>query len=477
MKKALLKSLSLRLLTLIALFACAFSGVRAEEKTSTLTFKAKCGGSGTADDGVVWTITSDGLESAYDSTKGIHYGTGSSAVGYITLTTSDILGTIKKVVVNASTAKGVSNPTVSVTIGGASFGGGAQAITSTATNYTFEGAYQGEIVVKIQKPTTAVNALYCKQIIVTYDETANPTCSAPTFSPAAGIFTGSQSVTLTSSTDGATIYYTTDGTDPTESSTLYTAPITVSETTTIKAIAVKGGMDNSAVASATYTITQPSTIAEVREQATGSVFTKGVVTSVEGKNVYIQDATAAILVYGSAAITDLTVGDEITISGSLTTYHGLLEIQNPEYQIVSTDNTVTPEVMTIAEVLASDKQGWLVKIEEATVTAIDNQNVTITQGDNAIVVRFNTAPSDFAVNNKLTLTGNIGCYDAVQIANPTDITIATAAVAQPTFSPAAGTYTGAQNVTIACETEGATIKYSFDNETWQDYSAAIQLSE
>ena len=248
--------------------------------------------------------------------------------------------------------------------------------------------------------------------------TANPLCAAPTFSPAAGTYSSAQNVTLSTSTEGATIHYTTDGAEPTTNSSVYNSAITVSQTTTIKAIAVAEGYNNSAVASATYTITQPSTIAEVREQATGSVFTKGVVTSVEGKNVYIQDATAAILVYGSAAITDLTVGDEITVSGSLTTYHGLLEIQNPEYQIVSTGNTVTPEVMTIAEVLESDKQGWLVKIEEATVTAIDNQNVTITQGDNAIVVRFNTAPSDFAVNDKLTLTGNIGCYDGVQIANP-----------------------------------------------------------
>jgi hypothetical protein len=47
--------------------------------TSTLTFSAKCNGSGTADDNVSWTVTSDGTESDFDSTKGIHYGTGSAA--------------------------------------------------------------------------------------------------------------------------------------------------------------------------------------------------------------------------------------------------------------------------------------------------------------------------------------------------------------------------------------------------------------
>lgn len=63
----------------------------------------------------------------------------------------------------------------------------------------------------------------------------------PVFSPAGGTYSKAQDVTITSATTQAKIYYTTDGSDPTEQSTLYTAPINVSEATTIKAIAVLDG--------------------------------------------------------------------------------------------------------------------------------------------------------------------------------------------------------------------------------------------
>ena len=76
----------------------------------------------------------------------------------------------------------------------------------------------------------------------------------PTFSPTDGTYTETQSVTISCSTAGAEIYYTTDGSIPTSSSTKYTEAIPVTSTTTIKAIAVKDGMANSEVATATYTI-------------------------------------------------------------------------------------------------------------------------------------------------------------------------------------------------------------------------------
>lgn len=134
---------------------------------STLEFNAACGGSGTADDDAKWTVSSDGTESSFDGTKGIHYGTGSAQVQYITLSTSDISGTITKVVVNASTASGVS-ATVSVTVGGSAFGGDAQTLTSSAADYTFMGSASGEIIVTVTKPSKAAKALYVKSIAVTY---------------------------------------------------------------------------------------------------------------------------------------------------------------------------------------------------------------------------------------------------------------------------------------------------------------------
>ena len=152
---------------LLAIAAAATGPARAQS-TSTLNFTAAYGsGPATADDNVVWTVTSDGTESNFDNTKGIHYGTNSAEVQYIQLSTSGISGTITQVVVNASTASGVT-ATVGVTVGGDAFGGNAQSLTASAANYTFTGSAEGAIVVRVEKPSLATKALYVKSIVVTY---------------------------------------------------------------------------------------------------------------------------------------------------------------------------------------------------------------------------------------------------------------------------------------------------------------------
>ena len=80
--------------------------------------------------------------------------------------------------------------------------------------------------------------------------------AAPTFSPVAGSYTSTQNVTLSCATEGTTIYYTTNGSAPTSSSTAYSSAISVSETTTINAIAYKSD-NSSVVSSATFTIVPP----------------------------------------------------------------------------------------------------------------------------------------------------------------------------------------------------------------------------
>ena len=167
------------------------------------------------------------------------------------------------------------------------------------------------------------------------------------------------------------------------------------------------------------------TIAEARAQGTGAVVTRGIITSIIGsssKTAYIQDATAAIVVYGSFTA---VVGDEIRVSGTLSNYNGLLEITNPSVTVLSSSNTVEPEVMTVAEAAISSNQGWYIRIEEATVNAISNQNVTIAQDESTIEVRFTSADDvDFEVNNIISLDGNIGSYNGNnQIANPQNVTV------------------------------------------------------
>ena len=75
----------------------------------------------------------------------------------------------------------------------------------------------------------------------------------PTFSVAAGAYFEAQTVELACATEGATIHYTLDGTDPTEASPVYSAALVINATTTVKAIAIKAGAE-SGIVSATYTI-------------------------------------------------------------------------------------------------------------------------------------------------------------------------------------------------------------------------------
>lgn len=83
-----------------------------------------------------------------------------------------------------------------------------------------------------------------------------PVVSLPKFTPASGDYTTTQNVEISCDTEGATIYYTIDGKNPTEESDVYNAPVEVSKTTTIKAFATKEGMKNSGIATATFNIVE-----------------------------------------------------------------------------------------------------------------------------------------------------------------------------------------------------------------------------
>ncbi len=135
-------------------------------QTSTLTFTAKCNGSGTADDGAVWTVTSDAAESTY-ADDGIHYGTNSAAVQYVQLTTSDISGTVSQVVVRTRDAR--AKATVSVTVGGTAYTcSGSATATNTSADYTFTGSSSGAIVVRVDRGSAETKAIYVKSVVVTY---------------------------------------------------------------------------------------------------------------------------------------------------------------------------------------------------------------------------------------------------------------------------------------------------------------------
>ncbi|MGC2161964.1 MAG: chitobiase/beta-hexosaminidase C-terminal domain-containing protein [Silvibacterium sp.] len=142
-----------------------------------------------------------------------------------------------------------------------------------------------------------------------------PNAAVPTFSPAAGTYTAAQDVSLSDTTSGASIYYTTNGSTPTTASALYSTPIAVSSTTTIEAIAVASGYANSDVASGAYTISEPAAATPSFSPAPGAYSS--------AQNVTLSDTTAGTSIYfttdGSIPTSSSTLyATPITVSSTTT---------------------------------------------------------------------------------------------------------------------------------------------------------------
>lgn len=120
----------------------------------------------------------------------------------------------------------------------------------SSSGYTKLNAYVYETL----DPNGAKVAFGLPALVVTQTRETTTAAATPIASPAAGAVTAGTSVTLTTTTEGATIYYTLDGTTPDMTSDVYTGPIPVSAAVTIKAIAVLEGYDPSTALSAAYTI-------------------------------------------------------------------------------------------------------------------------------------------------------------------------------------------------------------------------------
>ena len=230
--------------------------------------------------------------------------------------------------------------------------------------------------------TTAVR--YVDDVSITYstgDE--KPVCIAPTFSPAAGTYTSAQSVTISSETDGATIYYTVDGTEPTTESNVYSRAIPVNETTTIKAFAAKADCSNSAVASATYTIIalnhagtaeDPYTVADALSAVDAGVGITGVyATGIVSQIVTAYNSSYGNITYNISAdgkvdsdqlqayrgkgkdgawftsADDVKVGDIVVVYGNLTKYNSTYEFE-ADNQLYNLERpVVTSPTLTVSK--------------------------------------------------------------------------------------------------------------------------------
>jgi hypothetical protein len=165
------------------------------------------------------------------------------------------------------------------------------------------------------------------------------TVAAPGFSPGGGTYTSAQSVTITSSTSGATIRYTTNGTTPTDTvGTLYSAPVSIGATATLKAIAYKSGMTNSTVTSATYTINIPQVAAPSFSPPAGSYSSAQSVTitsATSGASIrYTTNGTTPTSTTGTLYASPVSISSSATLKAIA-------------YKSGMTDSTVTSGVYTI----------------------------------------------------------------------------------------------------------------------------------
>jgi hypothetical protein len=215
-------------------------------------------------------------------------------------------------------------------------------------------------------------------IAVTYGELTDNFVATPTFSVKGGTYYDAQSVELTQAEADA-IYYTLDGTTPTTASTKYEGAITVAETTTIKAIAVKGE-NASEVVEAEYVIekrAEANSIAEAKEQEGEFVVNFPLTVGYAAySNVFVTDGTDFIQIYKSGIGDGLKQGDVIP-AGWNATY--------------TCYNNVTPELVPAGSLPAATEGTFTAKeVEAADVTAALVNSVVVVKN----VVFEEATPSD-----------------------------------------------------------------------------------
>lgn len=406
-----------KLFTLVTLLAAAF-GI-ANAATTNYTCESMGGKSTTNTD---FTVTfgdySMALAKGSGATAPVYNATGKDLRTYAknTLTLTTTGETFNTVVFNISTAgmrrltdiaASTGSVTVDATAKTATWTGNAVTtvtfVVGDAATYGSDGATKGG-----QLDFTSID-------ITTGSGAAEETVAKPSFSVAAGTYYCTQTVSLYCGTSGSTIYYTTDGTTPTTSSTVYSEALTISSTTTVKALAVKGEKQ-SAVAEAAYVIGTPAAVANIAafkaaDDDTYVQFTNTVsVLAHNGKNIYVKDDSGYGFFYGDV-LNGKTYknGDVIPAGfvGKKVTYNNEPELScypTDGFKAAASNSPIDAEEITTAGVVAQNF-GHYVVIKEAKLSYI-NKTITDATG---------TAPIRTGMGGYGSTTDTTKVYDVIAV--------------------------------------------------------------
>ena len=335
----------------------------------------------------------------YNNSNGIQMNKGK---GTYIKNTDALPGYIKQIKMTW-TATGKNSPTLYAN---------ANAVASTSsTNLGTQANDETEQIINITNPatanykyfyfdgTTVTGACYMSSLKITYAvevdatvrtnyatdcNTVLPVCETPTFNIEEGEYTVVKNVTIETATEGATIYYTTDGSNPATSETkqIYSSAVRVDHTLTLKAVAVKENYVNSTVKSAEYTINLPQCATPTFSVAAGRYTeTKSVELSCETEGADIYYTTdGETPTTGSTKYTEaISVATNMTIKAvAIAENTTLSEVASATYKIVGPGSTLWELVESTNDlndgdiiVIASNTQG---KTTNSTITTSNSAN-------------------------------------------------------------------------------------------------------
>jgi hypothetical protein len=386
--------------------------------------------------------------------------------------------------------------------------------TPTPSSTLYSGAIAISSTVTLRAIATAPN--FVQSAVTTATFTFSNQTPPVTFQPAAGTYTSAQQVTLSDTDTSASLYYTTDGTTPTASSNKYTGPIPVAASTTIKAIAIDPSLQNSNVGTAAYVIQSQQTLISF-----GSGFASVAGLKLNGSTMNTNSLLQLTPATGTYQVGSVFWNQPVSIQAfttdftfQLTTAKGdgfTFTIQNVSASAIGPSGsglgygaTAPGGTGGIAKSVAvkfdlysnqgegTDSTGVYANGASPTIPATDMtpSGVLLSSGDAmlahltydgttlSMLLTDKTTGKTFSMSRAINIpqsiggntafvgfTGSTGGLTAIQkILNWTySIQSSTPVTATPVISPAAGSYTTAQSVTIT--DTGAVIYYTIDGTT------------